>query len=82
MSAHGEGALFYQWIKDGEAISDKNIPNCSGCNSPVLVISSFSSEHEGCYKCVVRNEDITLESSDAHLKGNSSINTDVDGSQK
>ena len=63
-------------MKDGEAISDDIIPNCSGYSSPMLEISSFSSEHEGCYKCIVRNEDNTLESSDAHLKGNSS--TDVD----
>ena len=73
----GEGTLCYQWIKDGKPLSEEIIPNCFGCDSSELEITSFSSEHEGSYRCIVRNKDNEQESNDAHLHGNFKIDVDA-----
>lgn len=54
--------LTYQWFKDNKLI--KELPNCSGMNTPTLVITSLLPEHEGKYKCVINNK---LESASALL---------------
>lgn len=70
VSATGAGTLYYQWMKDKQAIgSDTPLPDCTGLDTSTLLISSFAEEHEGSYTCVVKNDDNTLESSSADLKG-------------
>ena len=69
VSATGPGKLSYHWIKDEEAITNDSLLNFVGFNTTTLCITSFSPEHEGSYKCVVKNEYDLLESNTADLKG-------------
>ena len=57
--------LTYQWIKDNEPI--KELPNCTGIDTPTLIITSLLSEHQGKYKCVIKDEDASMESKSATL---------------
>lgn len=67
MSAIGQGALSYHWIKDGVAFFDEKLPNCTGVNTPTLCITSFATEHEGVYKCIVSNAAGSVESTVVEL---------------
>ena len=69
VSATGPGTLFYQWMKDGQAIINDKNSNCTGVSTPELHISSFSSEHVGVYKCQVSNDYDAKDSNDAELTG-------------
>lgn len=69
ISATGPGTLSYNWMKDGEAITDDHPLNFLGFNTSTLGIASFSQENEGSYMCVVKNEFDSLESNAANLKG-------------
>ena len=66
VSAEGPGTLFYQWMKDGEAITDKTF---SGMDTDALHISFFSNKHKGSYKCKVINEVGSTETEPAVLSG-------------
>ena len=57
--------LTYQWIKDNKPIKD--LPNCTGIDTPTLIITSLLSEHQGRYKCVIKDEDESMESNSATL---------------
>ena len=65
VSAIGPEPLTYKWKKDGEDITD---PNCSGMNTPVLTITSFSYETQGKYTCEVKNDHKTITSNSAKLE--------------
>ena len=70
LAVFAEGPVHYNWMKDEEAITDDNLPNCNGANTPTLHISSLSPDyHEGMYKCVVNFEDASIASETANLKG-------------
>ena len=74
VSATGPGtlSLIYQWIKDGEPITDDIIkyPNCTGYDTPTLYISSLSAEHDGNYVCKVSyNEDCSVLSNSVEVRG-------------
>ena len=73
VSAVGSGCLTYQWKKDGKAISDSK--QCSGTCEPTLKINGFSTDDQGEYSCVIKNNHKTIESNSAKMAlGNSSIN--------
>ena len=67
VSAAGQGTLSYHWIKDGLAFFDEKLPSCTGVNTPTLGITSFATEHEGVYKCVVSNAAGSVESTSVEL---------------
>ena len=69
VSASGAGTLVYEWMKDGNSIATLELMDVTGADSPTLHIHHFSREHEGKYSCVVRNQDGTLDSRKADLKG-------------
>lgn len=56
-------------MKDGNSIATQELMDVTGADTPTLHICHFSQEHEGKYSCVVKNEDITLDSHKADLKG-------------
>ncbi len=64
VSAIGSGQLSYKWKKDGE-ITD---PNCTGVHTAALTISSFSDNSQGDYFCVVKNNNMTIQSNPAKLE--------------
>ena len=70
VAAIGAGTLVYQWMKDEEVVLGDKLHSYHGEDTPTLCITPFSPEHEGTYKCVIKNEhnDI-LHSSPANLKG-------------
>ena len=70
VSAAGPGTVSYQWIRDGEEITDRNLPNCSGFTTPNLHFDHFSPEHVGQYMCIVSNEYCALKSQSGKLNGN------------
>ena len=45
------------------------LSDCAGFDTSTLLIHSFAEEHEGSYTCLVKNEDNTIESNSADLKG-------------
>ena len=59
--AAGPDPLFYQWKKNGEPLMHSTTPD--------ILISSFTSENEGSYICVVTNENDREETEPAILKG-------------
>ena len=65
VSAVGSGHLSYKWKKDGKDITN---PNCTGINTPVLTITSFSYEAQGEYACEVKNDHKTIKSNFAKLE--------------
>ena len=56
VGATGLGTLSYQWMKDGEDIDTTRYPNCSGVDTAILTIAPFSSEYEGYYSCLVKDQ--------------------------
>lgn len=78
VSAKGLGTIRYQWMKDGNPLADGGSPNLTGANTSFLIISSFSQEHEGTYRCVVSSDSGSkLESDRAELFGTLYIFTNV-----
>ena len=76
VSAVGSGCLSYQWKKDGKAISDSK--QCSGTSEPTLTINGFSTDSQGEYSCVIKNNHKTIESNSAKMEqGNVQINITV-----
>ena len=69
VSANGEGTLSYQWIKDGVAFFEEELSNCTGADTRMLCITSFTEDHEGEYKCVVSNAGGSVESKTIELIG-------------
>lgn len=70
VEALGLGTLSYQWKKDGEDIDEIQYPNCSGVETATLNISPFSSEYEGNYSCLVKDEaGQDIESNPINVKG-------------
>ena len=69
VSAIGNGTMSYHWIKDGVAFFDEMLPKCSGVNTPILRITSFTKDHTGVYKCVVCNSAGSVESQAIKLIG-------------
>lgn len=72
--ASGSGNITYQWMKDGEFFSEDDLANCIGATSDTLQFLSLSSEHSGTYVCRVSNENASVESKKAVLKGKCSYN--------
>ena len=70
INASGAGTISYHWIKDEKVVEDGQFPAFTGIRSSTLCISSFMPEYEGKYRCKVNNEDSTLISHPAELKGN------------
>ena len=70
VSATGLEPLTYQWMKDGEAITE-NIAHVKHFDTPNLLIHPFSPEYEGNYTCVVSNVNKSVKSKSAELKGTS-----------
>ena len=60
VSAVGPQPLIYKWMKDGKKISDD-------LKSDKLTISSFSSENQGNYLCIVSGGRQSIESKPAAL---------------
>ena len=70
VTASGPGTLSYQWIKDGDDITDTTLPDTTGTNTPTLQINCLSPKHDGKYMCVISyGEECMLESEVATLKG-------------
>ena len=66
VSAVGPGPLSYKWKKDTIDIFDLDY---IGVNEPILVIRSFSPEHEGKYTCeVLTHDQMFIESETAKLQ--------------
>lgn len=66
----GLGVLSYKWLKDREDIDEAIYPNCSGVDTAMLTINPFSSEYEGSYSCLVRDEaGQEIESNPIDVKG-------------
>ena len=71
ISAVGSEPLYYKWKKNGEDITD---PECTGVNTPILTIGSFSRHHQGNFICIVNNEQMSDKSDPANLAlGNTSF---------
>ena len=60
MSAIGPQPLTYQWMKDGEEISDAK-------DTEKLTITSFSTQDQGNYLCIVKGGQQSIESKPALL---------------
>ena len=56
VTATGLGTLSYQWLKDGDDIDGVKYPNCSGIDTATLTITPFTSEYEGNYSCLVKDQ--------------------------
>ena len=70
VNATGLGTLSYQWMKDSEDIDTIKYPNCSGVDTDTLIIAPFSSEYEGNYSCLVKDEaGQNIESNPMNIKG-------------
>ena len=70
VDATGLGTLSYKWLKDREDIDETLYPNCSGVDSAELTITPFSSEYEGSYSCLVKDEaGQEIESNPVDIKG-------------
>ena len=69
VAATGPGTLSYQWMKDGDVISDTILPDTTGTNTSTLQINCLSAEHDGKYVCVISYEDCMLQSETATLRG-------------
>ena len=67
--ASGSGTITYKWMKDGEFFSENNLSDCIGATSDTLQFLSLTSEHSGTYACRVCNENASVESKTAVLKG-------------
>ena len=67
--AAGPNTLSYQWMKDGDVITDTMLPGTTGTNASTLRINCLSPEHNGRYRCVISCEGCTLQSETATLKG-------------
>ena len=67
--ASGSGSLSYQWMKNGIALTDDTLPNCTGAASDSLRFTILSPEHSGSYKCRVSNKSECVESKEAELEG-------------
>ena len=65
MSAVGSGQLYYIWKKNGEDIMD---PSCTGIDTAILTISSFTDKNQGDYTCILKNEITTIESNSARVE--------------
>jgi hypothetical protein len=65
ISAIGAEPLQYQWKKDGADITD---PDCTGATTQILIIHTFSQDHQGSYTCIVSNSLQTVESDPAKLE--------------
>lgn len=61
-------ALVYQWSKDGEIITTKTHPYCTGANTSNLHINGLLAQYQGSYKCVISIEDSSTESESALLR--------------
>ena len=61
VSAVGPQTLTYRWMKDGEEISDIK-------NTDELTITSFSSDNQGNYSCIVSGGQQSIESKPASLR--------------
>ena len=71
VNASGLGILSYQWMKDGEDIDEVKYPNCSGVHTATLTIMPFSSEYEGDYSCLIKDQTgQNIQSSPLQVKGN------------
>ena len=64
MSAIGAEPLLYKWKRNGEDIT---YPECTGINTPILTIHSFSQDHQGNYSCIVSNSQKSVSSGPANL---------------
>ena len=72
VDATGLGTLSYKWLKDREDIDETLYPNCSGVDTAALTITPFSSEYEGSYSCLVKDEaGQEIESNPIDIKGTS-----------
>ena len=60
VSAVGPQSLTYQWMKDGEGVSDAQI-------SDKLTITSFANQDQGHYTCLVSGGWQSIESRPASL---------------
>ena len=70
VDATGLGILSYKWLKDREDIDEILYPNCSGVDTATLTITPFSSEYEGSYSCLVKDEaGQEIESNPINVKG-------------
>lgn len=67
--AAGPNTLSYQWMKDGDVITDTTLPGTTGTNTSTLQINCLSPEHNGQYRCVISCEGCMLQSETATLKG-------------
>ena len=70
VDATGLGTLSYKWLKDGEDINTIEYPNCCGIDTPTLTITPFTSEYEGNYSCLVKDQaGQNIESNPITVKG-------------
>jgi hypothetical protein len=73
MSAVGSGQLSYEWKKDELEITDRD--HYTGINTAALTISSFSDKCQGDYLCIVKNDNVTIESKHAKVELSKSVLT-------
>ena len=64
VSAVGHGPISYLWKKDEKDITH---PECEGTNSDNLIITFFSSIHQGSYSCVIKDNYKSSKSEPANL---------------
>ena len=66
VSAVGSGQISYKWKKDERDITHLN--NCTGIDTEVLTITSFSDKYQGSYKCEVKDGVQTIMSTIANVE--------------
>lgn len=69
VSIAGPDMYSYQWVKDGEAITDNNCSNYKGATSHKLHITPLKSENKGSYYRVISSEAGSVKSKSAVVKG-------------
>ena len=64
-SAIGSGQLSYEWKKNQQEITDHE--HYDGIDTAALTITSFSEKYQGDYMCIVKNDNVTIESRHANV---------------
>ena len=75
MFAVGYGPLSYEWKKDGKEITSA-ATELTGVDTNALIITSFSSSHQGSYRCLIHDghKSITTQPTSLELSKNILLN--------
>ena len=67
VSSVGFGHLSFEWMKDGNVMTDSAAAEFTGINTDTLTISSFLSSHQGNYQCAIKNNHKSVKSSPTNV---------------